>query len=76
MANAPLSIRVSENTKKRMKELDINWSEYIRVAIEEKIREYHRKKAAESMDMIRKKTVQGDFDSTRAVREDRDDGHA
>lgn len=56
-----------------MKEIkDVDWAEYIRTAIEAKIRESHRKKAAESMDRIREKTKQGAFDSTRSVREDRD----
>lgn len=55
-----------------MRELDVDWSEYIRMAIENKIREYQRKEAVESMDAIRKKTARGGFDSTRAIREDRD----
>lgn len=76
MAGAPLSIRIPEDTKRKMRELDVDWSEFIRTAIEEKIREHRRKKAAESMDAIRKKTAQGKFDSTRAIREDRDSGHA
>ena len=76
MVGTPLSIRISEDTRQKMKELDIDWSEYIRTAIENKIREYQRKKAAESMDAIRKKTVRGSFDSTRAIREDRDSNHA
>lgn len=72
MVGAPLSVRIPEETKKKMKEVDIDWSDYIRRAIEEKIRETRRKKAAESMDAIRSKTKQGGFDSTRSIREDRD----
>lgn len=72
MTGAPLSIRIPEETKRKMKEVDVDWSDYIRNAIEEKIRETQRKKAAASMDAIRNKTKQGRFDSTRSIREDRD----
>jgi predicted DNA-binding protein len=72
MAGSPLSIRLPEETRKKMKELDIDWADYIRTAIEAKIRELQRKKAAESMDKIRAKTKLGAFDSTRSIREDRD----
>jgi hypothetical protein len=72
MSGAPLSIRVPEETKKKMKEVDIDWSDYIRNAIEEKLRETRRKKAAESMDRIREKTKRGEFDSTKSIRADRD----
>ena len=67
-----MSVRLPEETKKKMKELDIDWSDYIRKAVEEKIREAKRKKAAESMDRIRGKTKRGAFDSTKSIREDRD----
>jgi predicted DNA-binding protein len=71
MTGAPFSIRLPEETKKRMKEIDIDWAEYIRGAIEAKILESRRKKAVESMDRVREKTKQGVFDSTRSIREDR-----
>jgi predicted DNA-binding protein len=66
-----LSIRIPEETKKKMAELDVDWPAYIRRAIEEKIDEIKRKKAAESMDRIRAKTKRGAFDSARSIREDR-----
>jgi hypothetical protein len=72
MPGAPLSIRVPEETKKKMKEVDIDWSDCIRNAIEEKLREIRRKKAADSMDRIRSRTKRGGFDSTRSIRADRD----
>lgn len=72
MTGAPLSIRLPEETRKRMREIGIDWAEYIRTAIEAKIRELQRKKAAELMDKIREKTgYGGEFDSTRSIREDR-----
>lgn len=69
---APLSIRLPEETRKKMKKLDIDWPDYIRQAIEEKIREEKRKKSAESMDKIRERTRKSAFDSTKSIREDRD----
>lgn len=68
---APLSIRLPEETRKKMKKLDIDWPSYIRQAIEEKIREEKRSRSAESMDRIRAKTKKGAFDSTKSIREDR-----
>ncbi|AIF82308.1 hypothetical protein NTE_00226 [Candidatus Nitrososphaera evergladensis SR1] len=72
MASAPLSVRLPEETREKMKEIDIDWAEYIRTAIEAKIRELQRKKAADSMDKIRERTKYGEFDSTKSIREDRD----
>lgn len=72
MTGASISVRLPEETKKKMKKLDIDWAEYIRKAVEDKIKEERRKKAAASADMIRAKTKRGDFDSTKSIREDRD----
>ena len=72
MTDASLSVRIPDETRKKMRELDVDWPDYIRKAIEEKIREVRRKKMAESMDRIRGKTKRGDFDSAKSIREDRD----
>jgi hypothetical protein len=72
VTRAPLSIRIPEETKKKMREVDIDWSEYIRNAIEVKIRETRRKNGADSMDRIRERTKRGGFDSAKSIREDRD----
>lgn len=72
MTGSSLSIRIPEEIKKKMSELDVDWPEYIRRAIEEKIREAKRKRAAESMDRTREKTRRGAFDSAKSIREDRD----
>lgn len=72
MTGASLSIRLPEETKKKMKKLDVDWAEYIRKAVEDKIREERRKKSAESADVIRAKTKRGEFDSAKSIREDRD----
>jgi predicted DNA-binding protein len=39
-----LSIRIPEETKKKMAELDVDWPAYVRRAIEEKIDEIKRKR--------------------------------
>ncbi len=67
-----LSIRISNEVKEKMKDIDIDWSDYIRTAIENKIKEVKRKKAATSIDQLRSKTKPGRFDSVRSIREDRD----
>jgi hypothetical protein len=72
MTGASLSVRIPEETKKKMAEVDVDWPDYIRRAIEEKIVECRRKKAAESIDRIRAKTKRGAFDSAKSIREDRD----
>ena len=72
MTGSSLSVRIPAETKRKMAETDIDWPEYIRSAIEEKIRETKRKRAAESMDRIRSKTRRGQFNSVKSIREDRD----
>ena len=61
-----------EELKRRMREVEINWSEYLRQKIEERIEIERRKRAAELMDAIRSKTRPGAFDAAGSVREDRD----
>ncbi|MEW6604046.1 MAG: CopG family transcriptional regulator [Thermoproteota archaeon] len=72
MSSDILSIRISKEVKEKMGEVDVDWPSYLRAAIEEKIRESKRKRAAESMDRIRSKTRKGKFDSVKSIREDRD----
>lgn len=67
-----LSIRIPKEMKERMKEVNVDWPGYLRDAIDDKIKELKRKKAAESMDGIRSRTKHGEFDSTKSIREDRD----
>ncbi|AFU59857.1 hypothetical protein Ngar_c29390 [Candidatus Nitrososphaera gargensis Ga9.2] len=69
-----LSIRIPKEVKEQMKDIDdvVDWPDYIRAAIESKIKETKRKKAARSMDAIRSKTRYGEFDSVKSIREDRD----
>jgi predicted DNA-binding protein len=72
MNSTSLTVRISKEMKEQMKRIEIDWSKYIRDAIEQKIRHGRRIQAARSMDEIRKKTKQGSFDGAGSVREDRD----
>ncbi|AJB42868.1 hypothetical protein TCARB_1832 [Thermofilum adornatum 1505] len=40
---AIITVRIPEELKKKMREIDINWSEYIRSAIEKRIEEEKEK---------------------------------
>jgi len=44
-----LSVRLDDELKKEMSNLDINWSEYIRETIKKKITEEKRRKAGEEL---------------------------
>jgi Arc/MetJ-type ribon-helix-helix transcriptional regulator len=56
---AIITVRIPEELKKKMREIDINWSEYIRSAIEKKIEEEKRKNIAKAVllnEKLRKKS--------------------
>jgi predicted DNA-binding protein len=73
MSSDIVSIRMPKEVKEKKGEVDIDWPDYLRTAIEEKIKELKKKKrAAESIDKIRNKTRYGKFDSVKSIREDRD----
>ncbi len=44
-----ITVRVGEDLRKKMKEVRINWSEYIREAIRKRIELEERKRAAEEL---------------------------
>ena len=50
-----VSVKVPEEIKKLMKEVDVNWSEFLRKVIEEKIRAEMAKKASKKLDEIRRR---------------------
>jgi post-segregation antitoxin (ccd killing protein) len=64
-----ISVRIDEELRKRMRDTPINWSEYIREAIEAKIREEMRR-AADEMDEIAEKT-KGDWSGAAEIRKRR-----
>ncbi|MEM3065357.1 MAG: hypothetical protein QW177_08285 [Candidatus Nitrosotenuis sp.] len=48
---AVVSVKVSKRTKKKMHAINIKWSEVLRKAIENKIREYERKQGIADLNL-------------------------
>jgi len=55
-----------------MEQVGIDWPDVLRRIVEERILLEKRRRAAARMDLSRKKTVGGRFDSTREIRKLRD----
>lgn len=51
--NVTISIRIPHNLKEEMGKIKINWSEYIRSAIEDKIREEKLKKLWKEIESVK-----------------------
>jgi hypothetical protein len=51
-----ITVRVSGELKKKMKQVKVNWSEYIRECVQKKIDEQKLRAASEKLDEIRKRT--------------------
>lgn len=67
-----ISVRVDEELRRRMRGYpSVNWSDFIRESIEEKIREEEMRAAAETMDRLAEKTT-GDWSGAQEVRRWRD----
>jgi len=67
-----ISIRISEELKERMKEFaDVNWSQYLREAIADRIREEEMRRACNMMDEIASKTS-GEWSGAKEIRRWRD----
>ncbi|RJS83812.1 hypothetical protein CW706_05505 [Candidatus Bathyarchaeota archaeon] len=68
-----VSVKVPEEIRKLMREVDVNWSEYLRETIEPKIRVEIAKDAARRLDEIRERTGKVPTeDLVRWIREDRE----
>jgi Arc/MetJ-type ribon-helix-helix transcriptional regulator len=68
-----VTVRVPHEMHEEMKDLkEINWSEEIRRAIVEKLKQEKRKQALKKMDEIKAKTKGTKFDSTEFIRMMRD----
>lgn len=50
-----ITVKVPTDLKKKMKEIDVNWSEFIRECVQKKIDEQKMKEAAAKLDEIRKR---------------------
>ncbi len=50
-----ITIKVPGEMKKQMKQIDVNWSQYIRECIQKKVDEQKRRAASAKLDEIRKR---------------------
>ncbi len=49
-----ITVKVPSELKKQMKQVDINWSEYIRQCVQRKVNEQKMREASAALDVIRK----------------------
>ena len=63
-----ISTRIPKELKEEMKRVNVNWEDFVRRAIEEKVKEEKRKMAVKMMDESRKKTEGIKFDSVEVIR--------
>ena len=67
-----ITVRVDEELKEKLKKYpNVNWSEYVRKSLEQKLREEEMREASETMDGIAEKTSPG-WSGIREVRRWRD----
>jgi len=66
-----VSIRVPKDLKEEMSNLDLDWADYLRAAIEKKVRAERMRLACRVMDELREKTKGVKFDSAKVIREAR-----
>ncbi len=51
-----INIKIPRTMKKDMKKIELNWSQYIRECLQDKIDEQKKKEAFEKLDQIRKRS--------------------
>jgi len=73
MEDTLITIRVSKELKKKMRESRINWSQELRKTIEERLAARDRKEAVEELEKILASVKPG-FDSAAAIKESRRHG--
>lgn len=68
-----VTVRVSEELKRKMERVEMNWSEYIRGAIQKKVEERRRRVASLNLDEVRKRVEPVDTEELVSwIREDRE----
>jgi hypothetical protein len=68
-----ITVKVPKELKAKMKQIDVNWSEYIRQCVQKKINQEKRKTASDALDQIRKTTKPTSTQQVVAwIREDRE----
>lgn len=66
-----VSIRVPKDLKEEMSRLDLDWADYIRQVIEERVKAEKMRRACKVMDELREKTKGVKFDRVKVIREAR-----
>lgn len=51
-----ITVKIPQEMKKKMKQIDVNWSEYIRECVQKKIDQEKMRAASEKLDEIRKRS--------------------
>ncbi|MEW6214457.1 MAG: hypothetical protein AB1478_04520 [Nitrospirota bacterium] len=70
-----VAVRVPEEIKKKMKDTPVDWSEYLRQAIEMRIHQEEQKKVLQEVKALLKKIPKSPKGTAaRSIREDRDSG--
>ena len=72
MTKVVYSIRISEEVKKMMECIDLNWQEELRKVVEDRVREEYKKKLLNNARELRKK-MKTSVPATELIREDRDE---
>ncbi len=70
-----VAVRVPEETKKKMKDVKEDWSDYLRKAIEDRIYKEEQKRLLKELDKILEKVPKSPKGfGAKSIREDRDSG--
>ena len=72
MTKVVYSIRISEEVKKMMECIDLNWQEELRKVVEDRVREEYKKKLLNNARELRKK-MKTSVPAAELIREDRDE---
>lgn len=68
-----ITVKVPKELKKKMKQIDVNWSEYIRECVRKKVNQERMIAASKKLDEIRKRTTPTSTEEIVAwIREDRE----
>ncbi|RLI83350.1 hypothetical protein DRP07_03545 [Archaeoglobales archaeon] len=72
MTKSVYSIRISEETKKMMESIDLNWQEELRKIVENKVKEEYKKRLLNRAKGLREK-MRTSITAAELIREDRDE---
>ena len=67
-----VSVRVPRDLKEKMSKVKEDWASYLRLMIEQRIRNHQIVEASATIDRVRSKTKRGVYSAVRSIREDRD----